>query len=208
MAPAPVIPDKAVPSVPVRAVESPLPLPVTDTPAATAATTLLPPVPILLSPLSRCYAVASGSSHSPHSPGSDGQPSEGSCPWMANVLAMSNRFLGLYRASVVDNVDPQYSGRVRVAVPEVLGDGQSGWAMPCVPYLDPDLNLVTISAGGHGRLGDIRGRGSGLPGLDGLLLLGRRRPGAGPLTSTRPRRQNGTMMGDRPRGAGLRRGKT
>ncbi len=63
---------------------------------------------------------------------------------------MSDGFLGLYRATVVDNVDPQYSGRVRVAVPEVLGDGQSGWAMPCVPYLDPDLNLVTIPPVGTG----------------------------------------------------------
>ena len=62
---------------------------------------------------------------------------------MANLGAMSDGFLGLYRATVVGNVDPQSLGRVRVAVPAVLGDEQSGWAMPCVPYLNPDLDLVT-----------------------------------------------------------------
>jgi hypothetical protein len=69
---------------------------------------------------------------------------------MANLGAMSDGFVGLYRAMVVDNLDPVYSGRVRVEVPAVLGEGQSGWAMPCVPYLDPELKLVTIPPVGTG----------------------------------------------------------
>lgn len=70
---------------------------------------------------------------------------------MANVLgAMSDRFLGLYRASVVGNIDPQRLGRVQVEVADVLGDGQIGWAMPCVPCLDPDKGLVAIPPVGMG----------------------------------------------------------
>ena len=57
-------------------------------------------------------------------------------------------------ASVVDNLDPEYLGRVRVEALAVLGEGQSSWAMPCVSYLGPDLNIAT-TAGGHRGVGDI-----------------------------------------------------
>lgn len=63
---------------------------------------------------------------------------------MANLGAMTDGFLGLYRTTVVDDVDPRFLGRVRVEVPELLGEGQSAWAMPCVPYVDPDLNIAMI----------------------------------------------------------------
>jgi uncharacterized protein involved in type VI secretion and phage assembly len=44
------------------------------------------------------------------------------------------RFYGKYRGMVVDNNDPQQKGRLKVHVPEVLGDVDSGWALPCAPY--------------------------------------------------------------------------
>jgi Type VI secretion system/phage-baseplate injector OB domain len=38
----------------------------------------------------------------------------------------------IYRATVLDNTDPQGMGRLQVSV---LGSpGASGWATPCVPY--------------------------------------------------------------------------
>lgn len=39
-------------------------------------------------------------------------------------------FWGKYRGTVVDNVDPADVARVRVKVPEVLGDGVNVWALP------------------------------------------------------------------------------
>jgi len=39
---------------------------------------------------------------------------------------------GVYRATVTDNVDPRSLMRLRVRVPEVLGD-QETWAAPCAP---------------------------------------------------------------------------
>ena len=39
---------------------------------------------------------------------------------------------GVYRGVVVDNIDPQKSGRVRVRVPAISGNTDA-WAMPCLP---------------------------------------------------------------------------
>ncbi|MBI2925749.1 MAG: baseplate assembly protein [Verrucomicrobia bacterium] len=46
---------------------------------------------------------------------------------------MSDRFYGKYRGKVTDNRDPLQLGRIRAKVPDVLGDQESGWAMPSFP---------------------------------------------------------------------------
>jgi hypothetical protein len=51
-------------------------------------------------------------------------------------------FLGKFRGKVIDNRDPLRQGRLRVEVPEVLGDGTMNWAMPCVPYAGPGVGLL------------------------------------------------------------------
>ncbi len=42
---------------------------------------------------------------------------------------------GKYRAIVTDVNDPKNFGRVRVKCPEVFGDYESGWALPCYPLV-------------------------------------------------------------------------
>jgi hypothetical protein len=45
------------------------------------------------------------------------------------------RFYGKHRAFVADNADPENRGRLRLNIPDVLGnDVVSGWALPCAPY--------------------------------------------------------------------------
>ena len=45
------------------------------------------------------------------------------------------RFYGKHRAFVADNADPENRGRLRLQIPDVLGnDVISGWALPCAPY--------------------------------------------------------------------------
>jgi phage baseplate assembly protein gpV len=46
----------------------------------------------------------------------------------------ADHYYGKYRGQVTNVSDPQQCGRVKMKVPEVLGDIESGWAMPCTPY--------------------------------------------------------------------------
>ena len=45
-----------------------------------------------------------------------------------------NKYFGKYRGFVVDNDDPEQRGRLRLSVPSVLGEAQTGWALPCLPF--------------------------------------------------------------------------
>jgi uncharacterized protein involved in type VI secretion and phage assembly len=48
---------------------------------------------------------------------------------------IDSRFYGKYRAFVSDNADPENRGRLRLQIPDALGDTIiSGWALPCAPY--------------------------------------------------------------------------
>ena len=45
-----------------------------------------------------------------------------------------SQFLGKYRGFVVDNKDPETRGRLKLRVPSVLGEQDTGWALPCSPF--------------------------------------------------------------------------
>ena len=45
----------------------------------------------------------------------------------------SNQFFGIYRAVCVDNADPIEKNRIKVKVPQILGEAISDWAWPCLP---------------------------------------------------------------------------
>ena len=58
------------------------------------------------------------------------------------------KFYGKYRGTVTDNSDPESLGRIRAQVPEVLGDVQTGWALPCVPFAGEGAGLYTVPSPG------------------------------------------------------------
>lgn len=60
------------------------------------------------------------------------------------------RFYGKYRAIVVDVEDPESLARIRAQVPEVLGEMDSPWALPCVPYAGPGVGTYAIPPVGAG----------------------------------------------------------
>jgi uncharacterized protein involved in type VI secretion and phage assembly len=62
----------------------------------------------------------------------------------------SSRFYGKYRGVVIDNYDPKNMGRIKAHIPEVLGDGQTGWALPCVPYAGEGAGVYTVPPPGTG----------------------------------------------------------
>ncbi len=47
------------------------------------------------------------------------------------------RFHGKYRGTVINNIDPDRTGRLLVEVPDVLSLPPAGWAVPCTPLAGP-----------------------------------------------------------------------
>lgn len=60
------------------------------------------------------------------------------------------RFYGKYRGLVTDNMDPDNLGRLRVLVPEVLGEVVTGWASPCAPYFGTQAGFFAMPPIGAG----------------------------------------------------------
>jgi len=61
-------------------------------------------------------------------------------------MKQSKGFYGKYRGIVSDNRDPLMMGRVRAKVPDVMGDLESGWAMPCAPFGGNSMGFFAIPA--------------------------------------------------------------
>lgn len=55
-----------------------------------------------------------------------------------------SRFYGKYRGVVTAVDDREEMGRLRAKVPEVLGDVESPWALPCVPYAGDGMGFYAI----------------------------------------------------------------
>jgi len=60
------------------------------------------------------------------------------------------RHYGKYRGTVTDNNDPRKQGRIKANVPEILGDVDCGWALPCAPYAGDEIGTYTVPAVGAG----------------------------------------------------------
>jgi hypothetical protein len=60
------------------------------------------------------------------------------------------RYHGKYRGLVSDNNDPRNLGRVKASVRELLGEVESGWALPCLPYSGDGEGQFTVPPVGAG----------------------------------------------------------
>lgn len=49
----------------------------------------------------------------------------------------NKQYLGLYRGTVVQNIDPEQRGRLMLTIPDVVGLIPSTWAEPCAPLAGP-----------------------------------------------------------------------
>jgi hypothetical protein len=45
------------------------------------------------------------------------------------------RFYGIYEGVCVDNEDPDYLNKIKVQVPQILGEEITDWAKPCLPVI-------------------------------------------------------------------------
>ncbi|HET7270519.1 MAG TPA: phage baseplate assembly protein V [Rubrobacter sp.] len=63
---------------------------------------------------------------------------------------MSEPFYGKYRGVVTDNKDPLMTGRVKARVPDVMGEKETGWAMPCAPFGGSGVGFFALPTVGAG----------------------------------------------------------
>lgn len=63
---------------------------------------------------------------------------------------VNKKFFGKYRGIVSDYKDPLNIGRIRAQVPDVFGEEESGWAMPCVPFAGKGMGFLGLPATGSG----------------------------------------------------------
>ena len=63
---------------------------------------------------------------------------------------MDKGFWGKYRGVVTDNQDPLMTFRIKASVPDVYGDDDSGWAMPCAPFGGDSTGFFALPKVGAG----------------------------------------------------------
>jgi phage baseplate assembly protein gpV len=61
---------------------------------------------------------------------------------------LRGRFYGKYRG-IASDIDPA-TCRIKAVVPAVLGDAETGWCMPCVPYAGPNVGIAFLPETGSG----------------------------------------------------------
>lgn len=61
-----------------------------------------------------------------------------------------HKYLGKYRGTVINNIDPLQMGRLMVQVPDVSNVLPSTWAMPCVPFAGIQSGFFVVPAIGAG----------------------------------------------------------
>jgi uncharacterized protein involved in type VI secretion and phage assembly len=65
-------------------------------------------------------------------------------------VTSGSRFYGKYRGTVVGSIDPLMQGRIQAAVPDVLGDAVSSWALPCFPFAGVQAGMYAVPQPGTG----------------------------------------------------------
>jgi uncharacterized protein involved in type VI secretion and phage assembly len=60
------------------------------------------------------------------------------------------KYLGKYRGTVFNNIDPLQMGRIQIMVPDVAGFIPSTWALPCLPLAGMLQGFFTLPMIGSG----------------------------------------------------------
>lgn len=65
-------------------------------------------------------------------------------------MRSGRKYYGVYRGTVVNNVDPLQIGRIIALVPDVGGVIPTTWAMPCVPIAGKQMGTFMVPQIGSG----------------------------------------------------------
>jgi uncharacterized protein involved in type VI secretion and phage assembly len=61
-------------------------------------------------------------------------------------MSEEKKYLGKYRGTVLNNIDPLQTGRLQVQVPDVSNVLPSTWALPCLPFAGAQAGFHVIPA--------------------------------------------------------------
>jgi uncharacterized protein involved in type VI secretion and phage assembly len=65
-------------------------------------------------------------------------------------MSDANKYYGIYRGTVANNIDPMQLGRIMAIVPDVGGITPSTWAMPAVPIAGKQMGTFMVPQIGSG----------------------------------------------------------
>ena len=65
-------------------------------------------------------------------------------------MSATKQYLGKYRGTVVNNIDPLQIGRIQVMVPDVSALIPTSWAMPCLPIAGKQMGTYVVPQIGAG----------------------------------------------------------
>lgn len=65
-------------------------------------------------------------------------------------MSDTQKFYGKYRATVVQNIDPERRGRLQVIVTDASNVIPTSWAMPCVPWAGLQMGMYIVPPIGAG----------------------------------------------------------
>lgn len=65
-------------------------------------------------------------------------------------MTSNGRFFGKFRGVVSDNRDPLLIGRIRARVSDVMGEEESGWALPAAPFGGQQMGFFALPDVGAG----------------------------------------------------------
>lgn len=65
-------------------------------------------------------------------------------------MKSGKKYYGVYRGTVVENIDPLQIGRIMALVPDVGGVIPTTWAMPCVPIAGKQAGTFVVPQIGSG----------------------------------------------------------
>lgn len=63
---------------------------------------------------------------------------------------MTEQYLGKFRATVINNIDPMMIGRIQAMVPDVSSVALTSWAMPCFPMAGIQTGALAVPPIGAG----------------------------------------------------------
>lgn len=116
------------------------------------------------------------------------------------------KYLGKYRGTVINNIDPMQIGRIQVMVPDVSNVIPSTWAMPCLPVGGIQMGIFTTPPIGSGVWIEFEQGNPDYPIWTGCFwgtaaevpALARTVPPAVPGITLQTTLQNGIVVSDMP----------